>query len=1056
MLEARDCPSIFVDAPNTGIAPNNINVNNSVSWVDFNGNGRPDLWIGGEIMAPGGAQQPPNLYVNEGNGTFVDAFSSVFPPNNPLEQLNDAHGSAWGDIFNTGSPDFLQISGALGGRTISGSFFFANRNGQMTEEASADGLTGGLGGGRSPLLLDWNHDGLLDTLYLNHSRPGSVGSSALYQQTPTGFVDVTAQSGLSTHIKDGAWAQSVDLTGDGVPDLVVGQSVESGKPPLLFKSTPHGYELQQSAFPNDPYITDMAVGDFFNTGYNDVFFTRRNANMSDVTQSGPNLIAGFLTKGNQTGFTFQSTGSITFDFNEPSYNDNQAQTSQIFIGSKGYNPTTLPFTLDPNNPNNQGIVSHNPSSGNGMYIGYDPAHQLWQVYYAKQGTSMNPFVINVSSPATNLTPIGFNPSAEALQPYFLVYNPQTKSFVDETAQAGLATPLSAVNVVAGDFTNSGYLDLYVSCEHQVSDLGGVLYLNNGNGTFTAVPGVPAYSGIFYANPEDHAGRTVSVADFNGDGTLDLFLPHTMFQTPNVIYNDAPNELLYNTSTGNNWIELNLHGVVSNRDALGAIVRLTAGGVTQRRDVTGGKHVGAQNSNVVHFGLGHNTTIDRIEIDWPSGILQVLTNVTVDQIMNVVEPGGHTISAARPITVFSPNQTYSGSLDNVNTQDFYQYTTVTPSIVNLSASGQVIIQLLDQSGNLIAQSQSQNGLQVLTANAAAGSYFVRIFLNSQSQSSSYALTFDVIAAVPVISNLAINPPAFAAPPATITATASTVNTGNAIVGGAEFFIDNTGANGTGYAMSAADGSFDQSTEGIMGTIDAQIFATLTVGNHQLFVHARDTQGNWGAFNIVIFKMDNQGPITDQLTVTPKKTSTPPSISCRISDKTSGLSKVVAAEYFIDATGANGTGFAMTPGQEFEGGVIKLFSAAMSSGVFSGLAAGKHTIYVHGQDELGNWGPFVSVAFTKVGTAVLVQLASPLAGSFRSSLWNPEPVKVRNAFSAVANALLEAISRKPEIPEGSNDDQARAPSSFNDAHHVYSDAFDAALTGPLDESSNGFEI
>jgi hypothetical protein len=956
-----------VDAPNTGILANQANQSMAVGWVDFNGDGYPDLWIGRHDDA---SKQAPELYINQGNGTFQDAFAQVFPGN----ILTDAHGSQWADVFNDGSPDFLQTVGALGGKSVTGSLFYVNRNGQLTQEATADGLTNGLGAGRSPLFLDWNHDGLLDALFLNHSRRVSSGPTGLYEQTPTGFVNVTAQAGISTDLANNLWAQSVDLTGDGIPDLVIEQV---NKGPLFYEATRDspGYKFVPHALPNDLNITDMAVGDFFNTGQNEIFLTAQNANVSDVAQSGNNIIAAQLVQGGQTGFTFQTTGKITWDFNQPFDVSTNGRSQHVYIGSGGYHPASFPFTLDPANPSDQGIMAHDPSNGDGFYVGYDPTNRVWQVYYADPAIGQQPFILTSSAPVSNLTRIGFSAGQMAERPYFLAWNPATKTFVDETAQAGLATPLPATNVVAGDFNNDGYLDLYVSSETAVSDQGGILYLNNGNGTFTAQQVEAPYPGVL-SQIHGFPGRKAITADFNRDGTLDLFLSSTNFETPSTIYPDAPNELLLNPPNGNNWLEMNLHGVESNRDAIGAVVYISAGGVTQRRDVTGGKHWGGQNSDTVHFGLGKNTTAATVTIDWPSGIVQTLTNVTADQILNIVEPGGHSMAQARPITVFSPNLTYPGSLDGVNSQDYYRFTLTGPGLVQLTLNGQPAqAQLLDQNGNVMAQSVGSNGTQTLTASVSPGTYYAKAYINPQGPGTPYALTFDVTPAIPIVSNLTVTPLLAAAAPVTVVATASTVNRGNAVVGGAEFFIDTAGPSGTGTAMAAHDGTFDESTEAIVGTIDATLYGQLSVGNHRMLVHARDAQGNWGPFVSLMFKKDDLGPLTLSLSVTPDPSSSPPTIRAEVSDKPTGLSRVTKAVYFIDTPGPAGTGRRMQATTQLHSYRIRFYDAVIPARVYNQLSAGQHTVYVRGEDQAGNWGPLASVTFTKV---VGADLALPPVG------------------------------------------------------------------------------
>jgi len=126
------------------------------------------------------------------------------------------------------------------------------------------------------------------------------------------------------------------------------------------------------------------------------------------------------------------------------------------------------------------------------------------------------------------------------------------------------------------------------------------------------------------------GRGIGTADFDNDGRMDLFVANANGQ-PFLYRNTMP-------SVGH-WAELKLTGVRSNRLGVGAQVRVTAGGRTQLRFVDGGNSFGGQGTMRLHFGLGTSTTIDKVEVRWPSGQKQTLTGVPVDRLTTIIEGSG---------------------------------------------------------------------------------------------------------------------------------------------------------------------------------------------------------------------------------------------------------------------------------------------------------------------------------------------------------------------------------------------------------------------------------
>jgi hypothetical protein len=126
------------------------------------------------------------------------------------------------------------------------------------------------------------------------------------------------------------------------------------------------------------------------------------------------------------------------------------------------------------------------------------------------------------------------------------------------------------------------------------------------------------------------GRGIAVGDFDNDGHLDLF------QT-----NADQRALLYRNVSKNtgNWVELRLAGTKSNRDAVGARVVLTAGGLTQIREVDGGNGYAGQSMRRIHFGIGKSTAVEKLEIHWPSGLVQQVGPVPINALTPIVEGAG---------------------------------------------------------------------------------------------------------------------------------------------------------------------------------------------------------------------------------------------------------------------------------------------------------------------------------------------------------------------------------------------------------------------------------
>ena len=209
-------------------------------------------------------------------------------------------------------------------------------------------------------------------------------------------------------------------------------------------------------------------------------------------------------------------------------------------------------------------------------------------------------------------------------------------FKEWTEVAGLKEPsLPAVTwaVVFLDLDLDGWQDLFVVNGHvdeQATKIYGktvtyrelpLLFQNLRNGRFEEV-------GYSAGLREPLSGRGGIYLDYDGDGDLDLVV-NDLNGPAHLYRNDRENK--------NNWLRIRLTGTRSNRDAIGAIVKVTANGTTQTRMVRSGSGFMGQSELPLTFGLGQAKQAERLEIKWPSGQVQIMESVKSNQNLSVIEP-----------------------------------------------------------------------------------------------------------------------------------------------------------------------------------------------------------------------------------------------------------------------------------------------------------------------------------------------------------------------------------------------------------------------------------
>jgi hypothetical protein len=506
------------------------------------------------------------------------------------------------------------------------------------------------------------------------------------QEIGLDFVHSIGDDDLTNIIQsDGGGAAFLDYDQDGYIDIYacsgtwlegVSKSEKPAQLPAnhLYRNKGNGtYEdVTKKAGVGGPWFSmGVTIGDFNNDGYPDIYISNYGPNVL-LKNNGNGTFSDVTKRANVAGDKECSVGAVWFDYDNDSFLD-------LYVGNY--------LEFDPN------YKYYYAPDGFPGPLAYDSQKD---VLYRNNGdgtfedVTEKMGITDIDGRAMGVGAADYDDDgyvdiyvANDHTLNYLWHNEGGKKFVDRGTMSGTAFSQAgeatvSMSVDFADFNDDGLLDLFVSDDSYCS-----LYENMGNGIFSdkgvssnismAAAQFVGWSSSFidYDNDGDvdifktngalkhlygqedqlfqnegngkfrdvslelgkyfsqeFVGRGACLGDYDNDGDLDIFI---------VNLNDHSIFLRNNKGNQNNWLILKLTGTSSNRDGIGARVKLTAGGKTQTAQKKSTTGYLSQNDPRMHFGLAKNEIVDRIEITWPSGKVQTLENIKTNQILEVKEP-----------------------------------------------------------------------------------------------------------------------------------------------------------------------------------------------------------------------------------------------------------------------------------------------------------------------------------------------------------------------------------------------------------------------------------
>ncbi|MCM2679719.1 CRTAC1 family protein [Echinimonas agarilytica] len=602
----KNVPILFSDVTEE------VGIRSSPSWkyggpaiADLNGDGRYELMLGNHDRVPA------QLFWAKADNTYTEHHEAI--------AQWDLHGIAAGDYDNDGDGDIIIAMGGGNGANPKPPRFIQNNNGEFKDVTQSSGIAEMGARGRSARWIDLDSDGDLDLLQINAAQLQSETGPRNLLFENLGDGTFTYRSSAVFDQLDAEKVLVSDFNGDHIPDLVAFSPLQFLQGNNDFTFTDVTQSRLPKGFEDDDFISAVAEADIDNDGDLDYYVARGKtyyqiANNA-VSFNPQTTRLDLRDEGNKShdGISFDAEGDVVLsDFWH--WPRNIKVTFPVFLGKNK-------VALD--TPTSSVTVTQQEALGfpdsvqeNGWYLGY-LGNGKWRMEWKLNGN----LAWDIRASVTGLTSVTPDWEPQHLGVQDLLLRNDGDTFTDISTKLPALSGDNNWGVITGDFNNDTFQDFFIyrfgELKTRIAD---VLIVNEGSEMFS--------------QRLDHQANVLSdgghgdmgaAFDYNQDGDLDIFSGDD---------DDGKWRLYRNLGSSNTHSYVHAHIGYSRNgvDPIGAEVKVTTKSGSQFKRIGSGSATHSQSTlNMAHFGLGHDTKIERIQVRWRDGTTAQLTGVDANKI-----------------------------------------------------------------------------------------------------------------------------------------------------------------------------------------------------------------------------------------------------------------------------------------------------------------------------------------------------------------------------------------------------------------------------------------